>query len=234
MHVKERRRLAVPFLLGHKIELSQCGRWCASHIRADLVGMCAGLQVSCSSVLFRAQIQSEQFVLLTRNIFELIVCCISVQDHQYLAVSRSFGDTELKHPTQLVVCTPEIRVFDIMEEDSFFVLCCDGVFDVLGSFVPFYRLDITRHSTFSCCAAVWCFMCQIFVLSSFGLPFRKRTHSFCHTVVVCSMGSKCVPSVVCTILCRRTLFWVCCDAVIYMPGVCDIFCCHNTVQEGTL
>jgi hypothetical protein len=35
---------------------------------------------------------------------------VSTKDHQYLAVSRSFGDTELKQPTQLVIATPEIKV----------------------------------------------------------------------------------------------------------------------------
>ena len=37
------------------------------------------------------------------------------QDNEYLAVSRSFGDVSLKTPKPLVVCTPEIKAFDITE-----------------------------------------------------------------------------------------------------------------------
>jgi len=56
---------------------------------------------------------------------------LNLKDNQYLAVSRSFGDGELKTPKPLVVCTPETKVFDITEEDCFIVMACDGIWDVL-------------------------------------------------------------------------------------------------------
>ena len=48
-----------------------------------------------------------------------------------LAVSRAFGDLELKDPP-IVVSTPEITVRPIESTDQFVVLACDGVWDVLS------------------------------------------------------------------------------------------------------
>jgi len=45
-----------------------------------------------------------------------------VQDHEYLAVARAFGDEALKKPQPLVISTPEIQVVDIEEEDCFLVV----------------------------------------------------------------------------------------------------------------
>eukprot|EP00048_Salpingoeca_helianthica_P020091 m.4758 g.4758 ORF g.4758 m.4758 type:complete len:440 (-) comp4388_c0_seq2:26-1345(-) len=49
-----------------------------------------------------------------------------------LAVSRSFGDLELKQPVALVTSTPEIHVHTLDVKDEFLVMACDGVWDVLG------------------------------------------------------------------------------------------------------
>ncbi|EKX48370.1 hypothetical protein GUITHDRAFT_105978 [Guillardia theta CCMP2712] len=52
-------------------------------------------------------------------------------EHQYLAVSRTFGDTDLKQPNKIVVSEPEIKVLDITSEDCFIVMACDGIWDML-------------------------------------------------------------------------------------------------------
>ena len=56
---------------------------------------------------------------------------VNLKEHQYLAVSRSFGDSELKSPNALVTCAPEIKAFDVTAQDSFIVMACDGIWDVL-------------------------------------------------------------------------------------------------------
>ena len=56
---------------------------------------------------------------------------VNLKEHQYLAVSRSFGDADLKMPKKIVTCEPEVKAFDVTEEDLFFVLACDGVWDHL-------------------------------------------------------------------------------------------------------
>lgn len=50
----------------------------------------------------------------------------------YLAVSRAFGDRCLKTPTTLVSCEPEVTRFQVLADDLFLVLACDGVWDVLS------------------------------------------------------------------------------------------------------
>lgn len=53
-----------------------------------------------------------------------------------LSVSRSFGDIEAKLPKyggnmQVIVATPEIRVFDVDDSMDYIILACDGIFDKL-------------------------------------------------------------------------------------------------------
>lgn len=56
-----------------------------------------------------------------------------------LNLSRSIGDFAYKSnenlppQEQMIVCTPEIRRFKRKEADEFMIVCCDGVWDVLGS-----------------------------------------------------------------------------------------------------
>jgi serine/threonine protein phosphatase PrpC len=47
-----------------------------------------------------------------------------------LAVSRAFGDEELK---PLVIADPEIRVEQLTPQDEFLFMACDGLFDVFSS-----------------------------------------------------------------------------------------------------
>jgi hypothetical protein len=49
-----------------------------------------------------------------------------------LAVSRAFGDLALKRPTEIVSSIPEIKVIDHVMDGFFFVIACDGIFDVLS------------------------------------------------------------------------------------------------------
>ena len=59
-------------------------------------------------------------------------------DSLFLAVSRSFGDRKLKSPSStktsmpLVSAVPEITSVPIIWEDLFFVIACDGIWDVLS------------------------------------------------------------------------------------------------------
>ncbi|KAF4325044.1 hypothetical protein BBO99_00000653 [Phytophthora kernoviae] len=50
---------------------------------------------------------------------------------KYLAVSRAFGDRALKVPTPLVSYEPEVKRFQVEDDDLFLVLGCDGIWDVL-------------------------------------------------------------------------------------------------------
>mmetsp|Transcript_59309 Transcript_59309/g.109627 ORF Transcript_59309/g.109627 Transcript_59309/m.109627 type:complete len:648 (-) Transcript_59309:36-1979(-) len=56
-----------------------------------------------------------------------------------LAVSRAFGDEEYKtandraNSKPLVICDPEIRVEQLMPQDEFLFMACDGLFDVFNS-----------------------------------------------------------------------------------------------------
>ncbi|CAI5711707.1 unnamed protein product [Hyaloperonospora brassicae] len=50
----------------------------------------------------------------------------------HLAVSRAFGDQSLKHPTPLVSCEPEVARFQVLADDLFLVLACDGIWDVMS------------------------------------------------------------------------------------------------------
>ena len=49
-----------------------------------------------------------------------------------LAVSRAIGDMEFK-PSGIVSNIPEIRAVDILPDDEFVILACDGLFDVMTS-----------------------------------------------------------------------------------------------------
>lgn len=56
-----------------------------------------------------------------------------------LNLSRSIGDLEYKknadlQPHEQMICaTPDVQVFTRETTDDFFVICCDGVWDVMGS-----------------------------------------------------------------------------------------------------
>ena len=50
-----------------------------------------------------------------------------------LAIARSFGDSSLKTPRPLLVCTPEIRRVTVKPDDKLVLLGCDGVWDVLSN-----------------------------------------------------------------------------------------------------
>eukprot|EP00050_Salpingoeca_kvevrii_P016525 m.56311 g.56311 ORF g.56311 m.56311 type:complete len:423 (+) comp6994_c0_seq2:64-1332(+) len=47
----------------------------------------------------------------------------------YLAVSRAFGDVQLKDPP-IVVADPEIHTIPLQSDDLFVILACDGIWDV--------------------------------------------------------------------------------------------------------
>ncbi|KAJ1454178.1 phosphatase 2C-like domain-containing protein [Pelagophyceae sp. CCMP2097] len=50
----------------------------------------------------------------------------------YLSVARAVGDRQLKHPTPVVTCAPEVKVHSLDSlSDFFLVLVCDGITDVL-------------------------------------------------------------------------------------------------------
>lgn len=49
----------------------------------------------------------------------------------WLAVARAFGDIGLKEPDQCVIPTPDIETRHVLPGDSFVLLACDGIFDVL-------------------------------------------------------------------------------------------------------
>lgn len=94
-----------------------------------------------------------------------------------LAVSRAFGDSSLKMgitPTlieeagmtienneevknwdqPLIIAEPDIEVTTITENDQFFLLACDGLFDVFtpGDVVEFVRSKMEEHGdTQQCC-----------------------------------------------------------------------------------
>ena len=48
-----------------------------------------------------------------------------------LAMSRSFGD-EIAHNVG-VICVPEVGTFDLKEEDKFFVVASDGLWEFISS-----------------------------------------------------------------------------------------------------
>jgi len=49
----------------------------------------------------------------------------------WLAVSRAFGDLQLKEPSELVSAEPEIEVVPLEEDDLLVLLACDGIWDVM-------------------------------------------------------------------------------------------------------
>lgn len=63
-----------------------------------------------------------------------------------LAVTRSFGDIQYKHPhnkasADFVSVLPHIRVLDLQPSDEFLILASDGLWDVLshkGIFLNFF------------------------------------------------------------------------------------------------
>jgi len=50
-----------------------------------------------------------------------------------LAVTRAFGDRTFKDPDMLVTAEPELGVHTITSRDSFIILACDGLWDVLSN-----------------------------------------------------------------------------------------------------
>lgn len=70
----------------------------------------------------------------TPRVFSAAAAGLALQGElsTFLAVSRAFGDRSLKIPTALVSCEPEIRRYRIKPEDSFVLLACDGIWDVLS------------------------------------------------------------------------------------------------------
>lgn len=58
---------------------------------------------------------------------------VESQLSMYLAVSRAFGDRPLKTPSALVSCEPEIKRFQIDNDDLFIVMACDGIWDVMSN-----------------------------------------------------------------------------------------------------
>ncbi len=67
-----------------------------------------------------------------------------------LSVSRTFGDSEAKlaykggNP-EVVVATPDVRVFQITKQHDFIILGCDGIFDKLSDD------DCVKCAWNSCC-----------------------------------------------------------------------------------
>ncbi|KAL7722234.1 hypothetical protein QTN25_000983 [Entamoeba marina] len=57
-----------------------------------------------------------------------------------LAVSRAFGDKSQK---PIVSAIPDVREFDVSQEDEFIVIACDGVWDVVGNQTA---VDIVKKS----------------------------------------------------------------------------------------
>ena len=51
----------------------------------------------------------------------------------WLAVARAFGDIGLKEPDQCVIPTPDVETRHILPGDTFLLLACDGIFDVLSN-----------------------------------------------------------------------------------------------------
>jgi len=52
-----------------------------------------------------------------------------------LAVTRAFGDHMLKEPHQLqdiVTCIPDVTRHELTEQDEFFIIACDGLWDVMA------------------------------------------------------------------------------------------------------
>jgi parvulin-like peptidyl-prolyl isomerase len=60
-----------------------------------------------------------------------------------LAVSRALGDRDFKIPDKIVIATPFVATYELVESDTHFVLCCDGLTDVLA---PQEIIDKTRNA----------------------------------------------------------------------------------------
>ena len=66
-----------------------------------------------------------------------------------LNLSRAIGDlkyksnSDLPPEAQIITAHPDVRVFEISNEDQFFLLACDGVWDVISNEVCFCQ---TCHS----------------------------------------------------------------------------------------
>jgi serine/threonine protein phosphatase PrpC len=58
-------------------------------------------------------------------------------NHFYCYFDRSLGDLkykQLKHllpEEQIITAEPDITIFDVQEDDEFFILACDGIWDCL-------------------------------------------------------------------------------------------------------
>jgi serine/threonine protein phosphatase PrpC len=48
-----------------------------------------------------------------------------------LAMARSFGDRQLKHPAQCVTCEPDVRTVRLGQDDLLFIVASDGVWGAL-------------------------------------------------------------------------------------------------------
>merc|ERR1719487_1643252 len=60
-----------------------------------------------------------------------------------LAVSRALGDRDFKIPDKIVVATPFVASYELVESDTHFVLCCDGLTDVMA---PQEIIDMTKKA----------------------------------------------------------------------------------------
>lgn len=56
---------------------------------------------------------------------------VKAQKSLYLSVARAIGDRQLKAPTPVVTCEPQVRIFSLTDDDRRLVLACDGVTDAL-------------------------------------------------------------------------------------------------------
>ena len=69
-----------------------------------------------------------------------------------LALSRALGDFQFKKNSslgpqaQIITANPDVTCHEIMEDDEFFVLACDGIWDCLGSqdVVDFVRYQVSK------------------------------------------------------------------------------------------
>lgn len=67
------------------------------------------------------------------RVFTPNLVCIGGRTLQWgLAVSRAFGDLALKKPREIVTAEPEISDKNTLQDGSYLILACDGIFDVLS------------------------------------------------------------------------------------------------------
>lgn len=83
--------------------------------------------------------------------------CVNGRVNGMLGLSRAIGDFEFKTnkslgpEDQAVTCNPDILSVDIKDDDEFFMLACDGIWDVLTNeeAVAFVREGLQRHEQVS-------------------------------------------------------------------------------------